>query len=88
MPRTEHALAAYNIAAVDDSAAAAHPRAPLLSWIGEPDWAPHIAPLPFAEEFAALRARPRPARPSPTPCPTSGSISSRWSARPKRPGRA
>jgi 5,10-methylenetetrahydromethanopterin reductase len=57
VPRTEHALAAYNIAAVDDSAAAARTLARRsLSWIGEPDWAPHIAPLPFAEEFAALRA--------------------------------
>jgi alkanesulfonate monooxygenase SsuD/methylene tetrahydromethanopterin reductase-like flavin-dependent oxidoreductase (luciferase family) len=57
VPRAEHALAAYNVAAVDDSADAARTLARRsLAWIGEPDWAPHIAPLPFAEEFAALRA--------------------------------
>ena len=29
---------------------------PALEWIGEPDWDVHIAPLPFADEFRALRA--------------------------------
>ncbi|GAA2230112.1 LLM class flavin-dependent oxidoreductase [Promicromonospora sukumoe] len=56
-PQGEHRLVAYNIGAVDDDAAAALRTArPGLEWIGEPDWAPHVAPLPFAEEFAALRA--------------------------------
>ncbi len=55
--RVEHKLAAYCVAAVDDSADAARALARRsLAWIGEPDWAPHITPLPFAEEFAALRA--------------------------------
>ncbi|WP_326565324.1 LLM class flavin-dependent oxidoreductase [Amycolatopsis rhabdoformis] len=51
-----HDLVAYNVAAVDDSpdhARALARRA--LTAIGEPDWAPHLAPLPFAGEFAALR---------------------------------
>jgi alkanesulfonate monooxygenase SsuD/methylene tetrahydromethanopterin reductase-like flavin-dependent oxidoreductase (luciferase family) len=53
-----HTVVAYNVAAVDDDAAAAREQArPALEWIGEPDWAPHIAPLPFADEFAALRSR-------------------------------
>lgn len=52
-----HQVVAYNVAAVDDDASTARERArPALEWIGEPDWAPHIAPLPFADEFAALRA--------------------------------
>ena len=29
----------------------------LLAWIGEPDWAPHLRPLPFGAELAVLRAR-------------------------------
>lgn len=53
-----HQVVAYNVAAVDDDASVAREIArPALEWIGEPDWAPHITPLPFAEEFAALRAR-------------------------------
>ncbi|MBF4633432.1 LLM class flavin-dependent oxidoreductase [Agreia pratensis] len=53
-----HEIVAYNVAAVDDDASVARDRArPALEWIGEPDWAPHISPLPFADEFAALRAR-------------------------------
>ncbi len=53
-----HRLVAYNIAAVDDDEGAALRRARRgLSWIGEPDWAPHIAPLDFAAEFVALRSR-------------------------------
>src|SRR5690606_12974547 len=48
---------AYNVAAVDDDAAAARERVrPGLEWIGEPDWAVHVEPLPFAHEFAELRA--------------------------------
>jgi 5,10-methylenetetrahydromethanopterin reductase len=53
-----HHVVAYNVAVVDDDASAARERArPALEWIGEPDWAPHIAPLKFADEFTALRAR-------------------------------
>lgn len=52
-----HRLVGYNVAAVGDDrdAVLAAARAG-LEWIGEPDWAPHIAPLPFATELAALRA--------------------------------
>lgn len=47
----------YDVACVDDDADRARSLArPALEWIGEPDWAPHLAPLPFAQEFAALRA--------------------------------
>jgi hypothetical protein len=28
-----------------------------LSWIGDPDWAPHIQALPFAADFADLRRK-------------------------------
>jgi len=51
-----HEIVAYNVAAVDDSAdrARATARRGLLA-IGDPEWAPHIAPLPFAAEFVALR---------------------------------
>jgi alkanesulfonate monooxygenase SsuD/methylene tetrahydromethanopterin reductase-like flavin-dependent oxidoreductase (luciferase family) len=49
-------IVAYNVAAVDDSAAVARDRARTgLRAIGDPDWAAHIEPLPFAREFAALR---------------------------------
>jgi alkanesulfonate monooxygenase SsuD/methylene tetrahydromethanopterin reductase-like flavin-dependent oxidoreductase (luciferase family) len=55
-PRSQHEFIAYNVAAVDDSIDRARELARQgLVWIGEPDWAPHIAPLPFAEEFARLR---------------------------------
>jgi 5,10-methylenetetrahydromethanopterin reductase len=55
--RSLHKLAAYNVAAVDESADKARDLArQSLQWIGEPDWAPHIAPLPFAAAFAALRS--------------------------------
>jgi 5,10-methylenetetrahydromethanopterin reductase len=58
VPRSLHEFVAYNFAAVDDSLERARDLArQSLAWIGEPDWAPHIAPLPFAEEFAALRAQ-------------------------------
>ncbi|WP_146842316.1 LLM class flavin-dependent oxidoreductase [Cellulomonas composti] len=51
-----HRVVAYNVGAVDDDPAAAVAAArPALEWVGEPDWAPHLAPLPFADEFAALR---------------------------------
>lgn len=53
-----HRLVTYNAAAVADSDAEALAAVrPGLEWIGEPDWAPHIAPLEFAAEFAALRER-------------------------------
>jgi alkanesulfonate monooxygenase SsuD/methylene tetrahydromethanopterin reductase-like flavin-dependent oxidoreductase (luciferase family) len=60
-PTREHRIVAYCIAVVDDSADAARDAArPALEWIGEPDWDVHIAPLPFADEFRALRrASPR-----------------------------
>lgn len=53
-----HRVVTYDVAAVDDDAARARDTArPGLEWIGEPDWDPHVAPLPFAEEFRALRRR-------------------------------
>jgi 5,10-methylenetetrahydromethanopterin reductase len=53
-----HRLVGYDVAAVrDDEATALAAVRPALEWIGEPDWAPHLAPLPFADELAALRAR-------------------------------
>jgi alkanesulfonate monooxygenase SsuD/methylene tetrahydromethanopterin reductase-like flavin-dependent oxidoreductase (luciferase family) len=49
---------AYNVAAVDDDADRARRLVRAgLSWIGEPDWAPHIQALPFAAEFTDLRRR-------------------------------
>jgi 5,10-methylenetetrahydromethanopterin reductase len=51
-----HRLVGYNVAAVDpDASVAVDAVRAGLEWIGEPDWAPHLAPLPFAAEFAALR---------------------------------
>lgn len=56
-PTREHRIVAYCVAVVDDDATAARTAArPALEWIGEPDWDVHIAPLPFADEFRALRA--------------------------------
>ena len=53
----EHRIVAYNVAAIDDDVAVARQAARVgLEWIGDPDWAPHIVPLPFAAEFAQLRA--------------------------------
>lgn len=53
----EHRVVAYQVAAVGpDSAAAVDAVRPGLEWIGEPDWAPHLAELDIAAEFAALRA--------------------------------
>ncbi|MER7283424.1 LLM class flavin-dependent oxidoreductase [Dactylosporangium sp. NPDC000244] len=47
----------YDAAAVaDDGRAARDLVRPGLAWIGEPDWAPHLAPLPFAAELARHRA--------------------------------
>ncbi|MBF4461676.1 MULTISPECIES: LLM class flavin-dependent oxidoreductase [unclassified Rathayibacter] len=51
-------VVAYTVAAVDDDPEAARDTArPGLAWVGDPDWAPHIAPLPFADELARLRER-------------------------------
>jgi alkanesulfonate monooxygenase SsuD/methylene tetrahydromethanopterin reductase-like flavin-dependent oxidoreductase (luciferase family) len=48
---------AYDLAAVDDDPTAARERVrPALAPVGEPDWAPHLAAMPFAEAFARLRA--------------------------------
>jgi 5,10-methylenetetrahydromethanopterin reductase len=56
-PRGPHRVVAYNAAAVDDDGAAALAAVrPGLAWIGDPDWAPHLAPLPFAADLADLRA--------------------------------
>ncbi|MGX1566477.1 LLM class flavin-dependent oxidoreductase, partial [Streptomyces sp. NPDC055509] len=48
----------YNIAAVDeDPAVALTAVRPALEVVGEADWRPHIAPLPFHDELVALRSR-------------------------------
>ena len=53
----DHRIVAYNVAAIDDDADAARLAVRGgLEWIGDPDWVPHILPLPFAAEFARLRA--------------------------------
>jgi alkanesulfonate monooxygenase SsuD/methylene tetrahydromethanopterin reductase-like flavin-dependent oxidoreductase (luciferase family) len=47
----------YDLAAVSDDPHTAHETVrPALAVVGEPDWHPHIAPLPFASDLAALRA--------------------------------
>lgn len=56
-PRGRHRVVAYNAASVDDDGAAAMAAVrPGLAWIGDADWAPHLAPLPFAAALAELRA--------------------------------
>ncbi|MBO1751361.1 LLM class flavin-dependent oxidoreductase [Actinotalea sp. BY-33] len=53
-----HRVVTYDVAAVDEDGAAARDVVRGgLEWIGETDWSPHLDPLPFAEEFRALRAR-------------------------------
>jgi 5,10-methylenetetrahydromethanopterin reductase len=53
-----HRMVAYNVAAVDGSVEVARRRVrQSLQWIGDPEWAPHIRPLPFAADFARLRQR-------------------------------
>jgi len=53
-----HRIVAYNVAAVHPEASAARDIARTrLDWVGEPDGRVHIEPLPFAEEFFALRAK-------------------------------
>lgn len=55
-PSRPHRLVGYNVAAVNaDATVAVEAVRAGLEWIGEPDWTPHLAPLPFAAEFAALR---------------------------------
>ncbi|MCQ8187015.1 LLM class flavin-dependent oxidoreductase [Streptomyces rugosispiralis] len=57
-PGRPHRLVAYNIAAVDDDPTAALMAVrPALAVVGEPDWRPHITPLPFHDELVALRSR-------------------------------
>ncbi|MFJ6564245.1 LLM class flavin-dependent oxidoreductase [Streptomyces sp. NPDC091412] len=57
-PTRPHRLVAYNIASVDDDSTAAHTAVrPALAVVGEPDWRPHIAPLPFHDELISLRSR-------------------------------
>lgn len=56
-PQGEHRVVAYNVAAVDeDPGAAVRSARTGLQWVGDPDWAPHLAPLPFAADLAAARA--------------------------------
>ena len=53
-----HALVGYQLAAVDQDAERARALVrPALEWVGEPDGAAHVAPLPYAGELAELRAR-------------------------------
>lgn len=50
-------IVAFALAAVDNDPEVARQRArPALAPLGDPDWAPHIAPLAFAEDFRELRA--------------------------------
>ncbi|MEU5044892.1 LLM class flavin-dependent oxidoreductase [Streptomyces griseorubiginosus] len=50
-------IVVYDAAAVDDDEEAALARVrPALESVGEPQWAAHIDPLPFAEELRAHRA--------------------------------
>lgn len=52
-----HRIVAYNVAAVHPDATTARDLARGgLTWIGEADGRVHVEPLPFAEEFFALRA--------------------------------
>ncbi|WP_062215208.1 LLM class flavin-dependent oxidoreductase [Streptomyces sp. NBRC 109706] len=54
--RDDHRVVGYNVGAVDNDPAVARERARVtLGAVGEPAWAPHIAPLPFADELAELR---------------------------------
>ncbi|MFE4368380.1 LLM class flavin-dependent oxidoreductase [Streptomyces sp. NPDC056835] len=49
---------AYDVAVVDDDSDAALERARAgLTWIGEPDWAPHLAAMPFADQLARHRQK-------------------------------
>ncbi|MFI1352695.1 LLM class flavin-dependent oxidoreductase [Streptomyces sp. NPDC020898] len=62
-PRRPHRITAYNITVVDDDPHAALSAArPALQPLGDPDWAPHIVPLGFHDELAALRRTSRDAQ--------------------------
>ncbi|WP_241681160.1 LLM class flavin-dependent oxidoreductase [Pseudactinotalea terrae] len=53
-----HQLITYDVAAVSsDSGQALEAVRPGLAYIGEPDWAPHLVDLDFADDLAALRAQ-------------------------------
>lgn len=57
-PSRPHRLVACNIASVDDDPAAARAAVrPALEVVGEPDWRPHITPLPFHDELVSVRSR-------------------------------
>ncbi|MFE2046507.1 LLM class flavin-dependent oxidoreductase [Streptomyces sp. NPDC059477] len=57
-PTRPHRLTTYNVAAVDsDPAAALAAVRSALAMVADPDWRPHIAPLPFVDDLLALRAR-------------------------------
>ncbi|MFC3996183.1 LLM class flavin-dependent oxidoreductase [Nocardiopsis sediminis] len=57
-PTRPHRLVAYNVAAVDDDPAVALAAVrPTLDVVAEPDWRPHVAPLPFHDDLLALRSR-------------------------------
>lgn len=52
-----HRVVGYDVAAVGPDADAARALARTgLTWIGDPDWAVHVDPLPFAAELRELRA--------------------------------
>ena len=71
--RNAHHIVAYQFAAIDADVRAARALVrPALRWIGEPDSRPHIAPLAFAAELAALRAR------SATPQEFSAALPDAW----------
>lgn len=56
VPADAPRVTTYDVAVVDDDVDAAIATArPALAAIGEPDWAPHLAGLPFAAELAGLR---------------------------------
>ncbi|MFF4344410.1 LLM class flavin-dependent oxidoreductase [Kitasatospora sp. NPDC001540] len=55
--RRDAEVVTYDVAAVDEDGEAAVDRVRAgLAAIGDPDWAPHLDPLPFAAEFRAHRA--------------------------------
>ncbi|MET8977011.1 LLM class flavin-dependent oxidoreductase [Streptomyces sp. NPDC004539] len=57
-PTRPHRLVAYNLASVHpDSATALAAVRPALAVVGEPDWRPHVTPLPFYDDLLALRRR-------------------------------
>jgi alkanesulfonate monooxygenase SsuD/methylene tetrahydromethanopterin reductase-like flavin-dependent oxidoreductase (luciferase family) len=53
-----HRVVGYEVAAVDaDPEVARAAVRPLLGWMGQPSWAPHVDPLPFGAELRALSER-------------------------------